>query len=182
MKASRTGLSDGRKVIRGLIVGSLVAGALLTGTAFGQTPRFSLAGGPPLPSESKAMALSVIGTAAAVASAFTGEPYAFLTCLAVGPSMGFFYGGCWGRGLLTATLRLAGTFAAVAVALNDENGPAAASIWLGAMIGTSLLDIATVKSTVRRHNAKVAARRGLNVDVAPFALPKGGGLQVRLAF
>ena len=31
-------------------------------------------------------------------------------------------------------------------------------------------------------NQAVTASRGLKVDVAPFAMPKGGGLQIRLGF
>lgn len=182
MTTSRTGRAGRGALGQGLVAGALIAVALMTVPAFGQSPRFDLAGGTPLPSENTAMALSLIGSAAAVASVYSQNGYAFLTCLTVGPSLGFFYGGCWGRGLLTASLRLAGTFAAVAIALNDDTGLATGYIWFGAMIGTSLLDIATVRSSVRRHNAKVMARRGFDVDVAPFAMPKGGGLRVRLAF
>jgi hypothetical protein len=135
-----------------------------------------------LPSENTAIFLSVLGSAAAVLSAYTGNDYAFMTCLTIGPSLGFFYGGCWGRGALTATLRFAATAAAVAVALNDDSSIATGYLWAGAMIGTFILDIATVKRAVRRHNAAAMARRGLTVDVAPIAARKGGGIQLRLGF
>ncbi|NTV80925.1 MAG: hypothetical protein HGA24_05835, partial [Candidatus Aminicenantes bacterium] len=54
--------------------------------------------------------------------------------------------------------------------------------WLGGMAASAVLDMVTVGRTVRRHNQTILARRGLNVDVSPFAVPKGGGLQLRLSF
>jgi hypothetical protein len=189
MKTDRTGTTRARKTCGGLTAAFLVALALMTGPVYGQAPGFSPGQRMPtggfstgLPSENTAIWLSVIGSAAAVLSPYTRNDYAFLTCLTIGPSLGFFYGGCWGRGLLTSTLRLAATVATVAVSLSDEGGCAPGYIWLGTMVGTAILDIATVRGTVRRHNAALMARRGLKVGVSPFAVPKGGGFQVRLAF
>jgi hypothetical protein len=130
-----------------------------------------------------ATALSVIGTAAAVASWYSRNGYVILAGLALGPSLGFFYGGCWGRGLLTAGLRVVATYAVAAIALGDHGaGPALAYGWLGGMAASAILDMATVGPAVRRHNQTILARRGLNVDVSPFAVPKGGGVQLRLSF
>jgi hypothetical protein len=188
MTTDRDGTKTGRQAIGGATVALLVALALMTGPAYGQAPglssgqRTAVGVSPALPSENTAIFLSVLGSAAAVLSGYSGNDYAFLTCLTIGPSLGFFYGGCWGRGALTATLRFAATAAAVAVVLSDDNSITAGYLWAGAMIGTSILDIATVKRAVRRHNAAAMARRGLTVDVAPFAARKGGGIQIRLGF
>jgi hypothetical protein len=125
----------------------------------------------------------VIGTLGAVASLFSQNGYVALGGLALGPSLGFFYGGCWGRGMLTACLRLGATYAAVAIALSDRGaGPALAYGWLGGMAASAILDMATVGRAVRRRNQALLTRRGLNVDLSPVAVPKGGGVQVRLSF
>jgi hypothetical protein len=137
-----------------------------------------------LPSDSMATALSAIGTAAAVAGIFSGSPWLALGGLAIGPSLGFLYGGCWGRGLLTAGFRFGATMALVAVAVADDDGVGewGVSAWLVGMTGSAILDVATVGRAVRRQNQARLARRGLRVDLSPFAMPKGGGLQVRLSF
>jgi hypothetical protein len=137
-----------------------------------------------LPSEGMATALSVIGTAAAVAGLFSYNPWVMLGGLALGPSLGFLYGGCWGRGLLTAGIRFGATFAFAAFALSNEDGgvAAVASAWLVSMAGSAILDMATVGRAVRRQNRARLARRGIQVDLSPLAVPKGGGLQVRLSF
>jgi hypothetical protein len=189
MTTGKNGTKTGRKAIGGVTAALLVSLALMTGPAYGQAPGLNSGLKMPasgvrtgLPSENTAILLSVLGSAAGVLSAYSRNDYAFLTCLTIGPSLGFFYGGCWGRGILTAALRLAATATAVAVALGDDDIVATGYLWVGAMIGTSILDIATVKRAVRRHNAAAMARRGLTVDVAPFAARKGGGIQVRLGF
>jgi hypothetical protein len=163
--------------------------ALVMTPAYGQSPAFSLAQGPTrvdnygLPSEGTAMALSVLGSAVAVVSTLSGNGTLALAGLTFGPSLGFLYGGCWGRGLLSAGLRLGATFAMVMIALsNDGAGYVLAYSWIGAMTASMIYDLATVKSTVRRHNAALMARRGLKVGVSPFAMRKGGGVQVNLGF
>ena len=136
-----------------------------------------------LPSESMAVALSVIGTAAAVASLSSDNGWLALAGLSVGPSLGFMYGGCWGRGLMTSGLRLGATIAVVVYALeHDEDGPGLGYAWIGGMALSAIIDMATVRKAVRKHNDRLLARRGLNVGVSPFALPKGAGVQVRLSF
>ncbi len=140
-----------------------------------------------LPSENTALMLSALGTFAAVASIWApaaGRDWLFLGTLTIGPSLGFFYGGCWGRGLVSAGLRFGGTVAVVAVALaNDEEDLSALGLaWVGAMAVSAVYDIATVKKAVRRQNARRMARRGVQVGVSPFALSKGGGVSVSLSF
>lgn len=178
-----------RGIPGGWVPGLVLVLALVAAPAYGQAPPFDLGLKPPaagaaakLPSENTAVYLCVLGSAAAFFSAASQNGYVFLTALGIGPSLGFFYGGCWGRGLLTATLRVGTTFGLLALAYSDEVGTGIAFVWLGAMVGSALLDVATVRGAVRRHNESLTARRGLKVDVSPFAMPKGGGVQVRLAF
>ncbi len=136
-----------------------------------------------LPSESMAVALSVIGTAAAVASLYSHNGWVALAGLSLGPSLGFMYGDCLGRGLLTSGLRLGATIAAVLYSVeHDEAGPGLGYAWIGGMALSAIIDIATVGKAVRKHNDRLLARRGMSVGVAPFALPKGAGVQVRLSF
>jgi len=183
MKTRKPGVGSGIRNIGGWVLGLGLGLALVMAPVYGQAPEFNLAQKvPALPSENSAVFLSVLGTVAAVASGYSQNGYVFLTAVAVGPSLGFLYGGCWGRGILTAVLRIAVTYGVAALAFGDEAGCSLGYIWIGTMIGTSLLDIATVRRTVRRHNEAVTARRGLKVDVSPFAMPKGGGIQVRLGF
>jgi hypothetical protein len=118
-----------------------------------------------------------------VASIYTHNGYVILAGLTLGPSLGFFYGGCWGRGMLTAGLRLGATVALVYAAMsNDSLAPALAYGWLGGMAASAILDMATVGQAVRRHNQARLARRGFNIDMTPVAVPKGAGVQLRLSF
>lgn len=150
-----------------------------------------------LPSENTAFTLSLTSTLAswgllALTSAGGEAPsettsaiqYIAAAGIFTGPSLGFFYGGCWGRGLLTTALRLGVTLAFAAYAVNNDEqdltGLGLASV--GFFVASSIYDCATVKSAVRKHNAAHVARRGLNLAVAPFPLRKGAGLQVRLSF
>jgi len=150
-----------------------------------------------LPSENTAFTLSLTATLAswgllALTSAGGEAPSETTSAIQyiagvgvfTGPSLGFFYGGCWGRGLLTTALRLGVTLAVATYALNhdeqDLTGLGLAGI--GFFVASSIYDCATVKAAVRKHNAAHIARRGLNVAVAPFPLRKGAGLQVRLSF
>jgi hypothetical protein len=180
----------GRK--RGLgrrTAGVLAVMALALVPVFGQTPSFRLSQGRPapadygLPSENTALTLAVVGSALAVASVFSENGYVALGGLCLGPSLGFMYGGCWGRALLSSGLRFVATFVALSVLFNDaEDSGGVAMAWLVGMGASIALDILTVRSAVHKRNAAVMARQGLTVGVSPFALPKGGGLQVRLSF
>ncbi len=150
-----------------------------------------------LPSENTAFTLSLTATLASWAlfalSSSTGDApseassavgYISAVGIFAGPSLGFFYGGCWARGLLTTALRLGVTAGVLAYSLNhDEQDLTGLGLaFVGVFVASSIYDCATVKSAVRKHNAAHIARRGLNVAVAPFVLRKGAGLQVRLSF
>jgi hypothetical protein len=170
----------------GKVLGIVLGLALAVGPAFGQAgaqaprPTGSAAG---LPSESTAAVLAVIGTAAAVFLPWHIGGWAGLGVLCAGPSLGFFYAGCWSRGLLSTAVRLGGTFLLATALLDDDTNAAGwAYGWLGGMAATAILDIVTVRKAVRRRNATVARRRGLALDVSPFVVPKGAGVQVRLGF
>ena len=80
-------------------------------------------------------------------------------------------------------LRTVGTFVLLGIALeDDEEGPGAVYAWIGGMALSAIIEMATIGKAVRKHNERLLARRGLNVAVAPFALPKGAGIQLRLSF
>jgi hypothetical protein len=189
MKTREAG-KPGRKRGLGRRTAGVLAGlALALVPVFGQTPSSSLSQGQPvpadygLPSENTAMTLAVVGSAFAVASVFSENGYVALGGLCLGPSLGFMYGGCWGRALLSSGLRFAGTFVALSVLFDDdEDSGGVVTAWLVGMSASIVLDLATVRSAVHKRNAAIMARRGLTVGVSPFALPKGGGLQVRLSF
>jgi len=149
----------------------------------GQAPVSPGVAYPGLPSANTAFGLSVAGTVAALASMYSRNGYVAWAGIAFGPSLGFFYGGCWGRGLLSAGLRVGVTFAAIAAFLTDDHLSASwGFVWLGGLAGSAILDLATVKRAVLRRNARVRARRGLQFDMSPFALPKGGGVRLQLSF
>jgi hypothetical protein len=143
------------------------------------------ADGAGLPSEDTAFTLSVVGTVAAGLSPICGRylGWTALIPLFAGPSLGAIYGGCWGRALLFTGLRLAGTFAAAAALFDDDFGSdGAAYAWIGGMVLSAVIETATIKAAVRKHNRAVLNRRGVKFDAVPFALPKGGGIQIRLSF
>jgi hypothetical protein len=188
MKSRASGRAGRGKDLGRRTAGVLVGLMLALVPVVGQDLSFSLAQGRPapadhgLPSEDAAMFLTVIGTAAAVASVFSENGWVFMAGLTFGPSLGFFYGGCWGRGLLSSVLRLGATIALFAWAFEDEANGTPGTLWLAAMGGTVVLDILTVRKAVRKRNASIMARRGANVGVSPFVLPKGGGIQVQVSF
>lgn len=187
MRDAKTGPVSRWGTRGGKVLGIVLGLALAFGTAFGQAgargpgPTGSAAG---MPSESTATMLTVIGTAAAVFLPWRIGGWAGLGVLCAGPSLGFFYGGCWSRGLLSTAVRLGGTFLLVAALYSDDthDGRAYGYGWLGGMAATAIIDIVTVRKAVRRRNAVVARRRGLALDVSPFVVPKGAGVQVRLGF
>ena len=102
----------------------------------------------------------------------------------IGPSLGNFYGGLWGRGLLLTGLRVGTTVAAMAYTMyyDESDNTAVVALWLGTLIGSTIYECATVKSAVRKHNAARLAKRNLKVAVAPFPLRRGAGLSVQLSF
>lgn len=136
-----------------------------------------------LPREDTAIMLSVVGTAAAAASFLASYRLGYfgLVPLFAGPSLGAMYGGLWGRALIFTGLRFAGTLALLGAAY-DHDALGLAYVWVGGMALSAVIEIATVGHAVHTRNERRLAQRGLKVDAAPFALPKGGGIQVRLSF
>jgi hypothetical protein len=134
---------------------------------------------PGLPSANIAFGLSVAGTVAAIASMYSGEWHVAWTGTTFGPSLGFFYAGCWGRGLLSAGLRFGVNLALV---LNYDHSDSWGLVWLVGLAGSAILDMATVKRAVLRRNECMRARRGLQLDLSPFAVPKGGGVRLQMSF
>lgn len=110
--------------------------------------------------------------------------YACLAGIMIGPSLGNFYGGLWGRGLLLTGLRVGASVAAIAYSMyyDESDNTVVAVLWLGTLIGSTIYECATVKSAVRKHNAARLAKRNLKLAVAPFPLRKGAGLSVQLSF
>ena len=189
MRERESGAGRGRGAGARRDLGLLLGLALVMAPAYGQGPESGLAQEPArtagleLPSPNAALLLSALGSVAAVAGVFSESTWFGLASLTVGPSLGFLYGGCWGRGLLTSGLRLGATLAIIAIAVEfDGPGYVAGYGWALAMTGSMIYDLATVKSSVRRHNAALMAGRGLKVGVSPFAIRKGGGVQVNLSF
>jgi len=148
----------------------------------GQAPALPGVSYPGLPSANTALGLTVAGTVAALVSMYSRNGYIAWAGLTFGPSLGFFYGGCWGRGLLTAGLRFCVTAAAIAVAFNDDLDETWGYMWLGGLAVSAVVDMATVKRAVSKHNARIAARRGLQLNASPFVLPKGAGVRLQLSF
>jgi hypothetical protein len=137
-----------------------------------------------LPSENTAFTLSAVGTLAGVVMPLMSREWGWgiLATWCVGPSLGFLYGGCWGRGLATAVLRFGFTLAVAVAAFNDETNDSLGYAWIGGMAALAALDLATVKRAVRNRNRRRMAGRGLQLDVSPFAVPKGAGVRLRLSF
>jgi hypothetical protein len=152
-----------------------------------------------LPKEKTAFTLSLTATLASwglmlvsFAAATEDAPSEFSSALGiaavagimVGPSLGCFYGGCWGRGLLMTGLRLGASVAMIAYSLeNDEaDNTAVGVLWLSTLIGSAIYECATVKSAVRKHNAARLAKRNPTLVVAPFPVRRGAGLSVQLSF
>lgn len=152
-----------------------------------------------LPSEKTAYNLSIWGTLgsyglllayyAAAASEDTSGIASVLgwvggAGIMIAPSLGNFYGGLWGRGLLLTGLRVGTTVAATAYAMyyDESDNTAVVVLWLGTLIGSTIYECATVKSAVRKHNAARLAKQNLKVAVAPFLARRGAGLSVQLSF
>jgi len=152
-----------------------------------------------LPKEKTAFTLSLTGALASWGlmlvsfAAATGDApseissalgIAAVAGIMIGPSLGCFYGGCWGRGLLMTGLRVGVSVAAIAYSLeNDEaDNTAVGVLWLSTLIGSAIYECATVKAAVRKRNAGRLAKQGVKLDVAPFLARRGAGLSVQLSF
>lgn len=154
-----------------------------------ETPAFpglqqASAGPARLPSESTAATLSWIVTGASFVMLFMPDTtVATLGAIGtlLGPSLGYSYGGCVGRGLLGLLLRVGVDLVAIGVAY-EKDDPGVGAAMIGVIVGATVLDAALVKSTVRKHNRDIMARRRVTFAVAPFALPKGAGVRLNLSF
>jgi hypothetical protein len=165
-----------------LLVAPLAANGQTTGG-----PRAGMAGDRSgLPSENTAVALGAVGVLAGVflplVASDPGNGWGLLTAWCMGPSLGFFYGGCWGRGLLTTGLRFGLIFVLALAAYEEDNFSGVGSLWLGGMAATAILDLATTRRAVRNRNARIMARRGLRLDVAPVVLRRGAGIKLQMSF
>jgi hypothetical protein len=107
--------------------------------------------------------------------------------IVVGPSVGYFYGGCGGRGGTGIAIRLglgALTSGVMAVGASPSNeGFLLGALLVGSGLATihAIYDVAKVKSTVRKHNERLQAR---SLGVVPTYLPDSDapGLALQLTF
>jgi len=117
----------------------------------------------------------------------------------LGPSAGYFYGGCPGRGVKGVLLRV-GTGALTAVAASaaassyesdealDFSGIAAAAtvgaIGSGMILIEAIIDIAKVKGAIEKNNIERTRQAGTNVKLLPryFADSNAGGLELNITF
>jgi hypothetical protein len=149
-----------------------------------------------LKSEKTAMAFAVVGSivpwALLLCSAtLQGAAPAYLAALTlpIGPSLGYFYAGSPGRGLLGTGIRVGIIVGLVALgtSLHDaghDSSTTTSTLFFGGIIAVAssyVIDIAGIRKAVRRHNLKA---QGLQMAVAPVISPKtrSYGLQVQLSF
>lgn len=182
-----------------LLAAGLVAAALAPPLR-AQERGGSRGGTPPpvkLKSESKASALSAVGTIVPVAvfavGLFAGNgpaDIATIGALAIpfGPSLGYFYADATGRAFIGIGIRLAGLAGIIGGSWGLDNGDANDTLMkafiitgAGALVASTVIDLAGVKRAVRRHNLKA---QGPRLALAPVVSPRTGtfGLQARLSF
>jgi len=185
----------------------LAAGLTMASLALPLSAQESQAQSPPvvkLKSEKKAMTMSVIATLVPWAVFLStglreghdpgglsgGESIALVAALAipVGPSLGYFYAGSTGRGLMGIGIRLVGLAGIVGGGFGRDNADANDSLMTAFMVagtcatvGSYLYDFAGLKKAVRRHNLKA---QGMRMAIAPVVSlkSKAYGLQVQLSF
>jgi len=108
------------------------------------------------------LTLSASGVVVPIATGFVIEPRAvlFATGVMIGPSIGHWYAGQWGRGLVTIGLRLGGVaLGAVGYSAawsSSESAEAMIFPILAVVIigGTGIYDFVTISSSVRKYNEK----------------------------
>lgn len=156
-------------------------------------------------SENKALRLSLISTFAPAAAAipvFLTERERTTTTLTVGlslagaglylgPSTGYFYGGCASRGWKGIGVRTAigAATAALIVAAVDKNAERTNEVLLiaslaaggGLFIASAVRDLSAVKWTVRKHNESFQ-KTGWQLAPKYFAGHKTPGLQLQITF
>jgi hypothetical protein len=157
---------------------------------------------PKLKSEALAFSLSFYGTLLPILCSLALSDVRWgLIGSFIGPSLGYFYAGLWGRALLGIGVRtLAGAVCAAGISMvmssafvftgsrtgNGGNGMGSlgALLALGGAIlyvGSSLRDISSVKSAVWDHNKRLQEKK---FCLAPFYIPssKTIGIQVQFSF
>jgi hypothetical protein len=148
-----------------------------------------------LKSESTAFVLSFLGvlipmaTCVAVGVPMDSRPWsfeqvafgaAFFFGALPGPSLGYFYGGVPGRGWLGIGIRSACLLTWV---LGGRITPAIGYAGFGAMIVSTVWDVAVVGSCVHKHNLELQRQ---SFAIAPVVFPDkkgiGAGFQLRITF
>jgi len=185
-----------------LLAAGLIAGSLTLPLRAQESQESRDKAPPPvkLKSEKRAMTWSVVGTLVPLAASASflltgGSSYVHANIAAVGmlvaplgPSLGYFYTGATGRALLGLGIRLAGLAGMIGGSYGlynyDSNGTLMGAFIIagaGAILASTIIDLAGLKKTVRRHNLKV---QSLQAAVAPVLSPrtKGCGLQVQISF
>lgn len=164
-----------------------------------------------LKSPGKAQALSSLSTAVPV---FAGSVWAINSGMGaaqialigsgivVGPSVGYFYGGCSKKGISGAIIRLGtGAFTAFAVGsikdkernenaglLDFDMGPiiryAVGVVGCSVVLIQAVSDMARVRSAVEERNESLACQNGIKVSLSPifFADSGAGGLELQVTF
>jgi len=150
-----------------------------------------------LKSETTALQYSLYGTLFPVGISLaskSGYELAIAGVL-VGPSLGYFYGGKADRGMKgilirTGTVALTWVIGGIAAqsAGGGFSGLEAAikvcAVGAGVVLIEAIYDIATVKSTVRKHNEELRQKNQTSVTLLPkyFADSGAGGLELRITF
>ena len=187
--------------ITGIGIGLLTLGLTLTPWRAG-AQEFDIYGPSYQPPKSEGAALRYslfgtllpLGTGAIMGAAgeFDGSEMVIMaTGLVVGPSIGYFYGGCPGRGVAGIGTRI-GLSAATAVGMciagsgGDGYGSLGGVVAVGlagscAVALHALIDIGEVKGAVREHNC-AWTQTPIRVVPAYFADSGAGGLQLQLTF
>jgi hypothetical protein len=135
-----------------------------------------------------------LGTGAIMGAAgeFGGSEIVIMgTGLVVGPSLGYFYGGCPGRGVAGIGTRI-GVSAATAVGMCIASKSGNGWVSLGGVVTVglagscfvaihALVDVGEVKGAVREHSL-ASTKTPIRVVPTYFADSGAGGLQLQLTF
>ena len=180
--------------VKKILAATLVMAILATGTSFAQEK----ASGTSTPfkpkSEELAVGLSVIGTAIPWCLLLTGKGDSSdvvmleLGGTIIGPSLGYFYGGLFGRGLIGIGIRslcFSSLVAGFSRAWDQGKDDAASYILayggLGGYIISTIYDIAAVSRAVRKRNE---SQKNVAFSLSPVVNPqkKAYGITVQLQF
>ncbi len=103
----------------------------------------------------------------------------------VGPSVGHFYAGEYGHGLIVSGVRVAAGTTAMMLAVYDARGAAATAGFLGCIgvaLALDVYDLVDAPDAARRANAKARAATGPTVGLVPMPLRAGAGAALVGAF